>query len=98
MSPRLNFNGSEVPQNTDSSPITRDTHAIVPLSCNLEDFHTALLTLGLRFWHKLVGGLTAELTDAGGQWCPNWQLARPARVRSSELVRRLCCHPRRVVA
>ena len=30
--------------------------------------------------------LTTELTDAGGQRPPNWQLTRPARVRSSDLV------------
>jgi len=31
---------------------------------------------------------TPELTDAGGQWHPNWKLTWPARVRSSDLVRR----------
>ena len=30
---------------------------------------------------------TPELTDAGGQGRPNWKLTRPARVRSSDLVR-----------
>jgi hypothetical protein len=30
---------------------------------------------------------TPELTDAGGQWRPNWNLTQPARVRSSNFVR-----------
>jgi hypothetical protein len=39
------------------------------------------------FHEPVRARLTPELTDAGGQWCPNWKLTRPARVRSSDLVR-----------
>jgi hypothetical protein len=34
----------------------------------------------------MVSWLTIELTDAGGQWRPNWKLTRPARGRSSDFV------------
>jgi hypothetical protein len=39
-----------------------------------------------RGWCVMSFRRTTELTDAGGQWRPNWELTRPARVRSSDLV------------
>ena len=36
--------------------------------------------------HSARIGLTAELSDAGGQWRPKWKLPWPARVRSSDFV------------
>jgi hypothetical protein len=40
-------------------------------------------------------GRTPELSDAGGPARSDWQLSSPARVRSSDLVRRshVCQHP-----
>src|SRR5437016_1480679 len=42
----------------------------------------------INFIHLCASHRTNERTDAGGQWHPNWKLTRPARVRSSDFVRR----------
>ena len=36
--------------------------------------------------HDFTSQRTPELSDAGGPACPHWQLAWPARVRSSDFV------------
>jgi len=53
--------------------------------------HASRRTLAFCFDMALVP-LTAELSDAGGPACPNWQPPCAARIRSSDFVRCRGCH------
>src|SRR2546427_10502386 len=55
---------------------------------NQDSFWSQCNSMGARMALTFFARLTTELSDAGGPTRPHWQLTWPARVRSSDFVRR----------